>query len=71
MTDKTSEPKAELEIDKQTRVQTEDEITKQFSEEYNELCRTYNRIIQVEPAFVQRDDRTYSVVIKTKVAVKR
>lgn len=50
--------------------QSEIEKDKAFLKEYSELCEKHSRIIQVEPAFILRDDKTYSISIKTSVAKK-
>jgi hypothetical protein len=43
----------------------EQERVGKFFEEYNELCARHGLTITATPAFVQRDDGTYSVVVKT------
>lgn len=38
--------------------------TKEFLDEYNALCEKHKLQISVSPAFKQRDDGTFSVVVQ-------
>lgn len=46
---------------------TEQQRAQEFIEEYNALCEKHGLRISVIPAFVARDDGTWSVVLQTGV----
>lgn len=51
---------------KKEEVKTPEEL---FVEEYTALCKKYHRQISVVPAFIARDDNTWSVQLKSGISI--
>ena len=49
---------------KKEEPKSEQELAKQFTKEYMELCERFGFQITVNPAFKSRDDGTWSIVLQ-------
>ena len=43
------------------------ELAEEFIQEYNALCQKHGLRLVVTPAFMQRDDGTFSTIIQTDI----
>lgn len=50
-----------------TQVQPEQDKAKKFYEEYTKLCEKHGYRIVVNPAWIARDDGSWSLVLQTSV----
>lgn len=50
------------------KVLTEQQKAENFAKEYQELCEKHGYTISVNPAYIKRDDGSWSTVLQTSVA---
>ncbi len=53
---------------KEKAPKTEQQLVKEYLDKYKKLCEEYKLQISVTPAFKNRDDSTWSVILQTNVA---
>lgn len=51
----------------ENKIQSDKKTPEQFVKAYEALCREYGYRINVNPAFISRDDGSWSVVLQTSV----